>query len=114
MNQKKESILNDNINNFLCALGTLNFAYSNRNELNIYKYPCIVERYATRLITHYEDWTTINNDLQYKEKINNRLQCSHALESLNDNLIQFIKEQQNIDGMMYYTYELLKCANIIN
>lgn len=111
MNQKKESILNDNINNFTNALNTLNNAYDNRNEINIYKYPCIVERYATRLVTQFEDWTTINNDLQYKDKINKRLQ--NNIISINSNLKQFIKEQQDVDGMLYYTYELVHVAKVI-
>lgn len=111
MNQKKESILNDNINNFINALNTLDFAYNIRNEVNIYKYPCIVERYATRLVTHFEDWTTISNDLKYKEYINSRLK--NSIKNINENLKQFIKEQQEISGMMYYTYKSLHSANII-
>lgn len=111
MNQKKESILNDNINNFLCAFNTLNFAYNSRNELNIYKYPCIVERYATRLITHFEDWTTCGNDLEYKERINKRLQ--NNITDVNSNLKVFLQEQREVSGMMYYTYDLLHSAKII-
>lgn len=112
MNQKKENILlQDNVNNFIMAFNTLNLAYSNRNELNIYKYPCIVERYATRLYTQFEDWTTINNDLQYKEKINVRLQ--NNIKGINQNLKEFVKEQQDVDGMLFYTYQLLSVAKII-
>jgi hypothetical protein len=112
MNQKKESILlQDNINNFINAFNTLNLAYSNRNELNIYKYPCIVERYATRLITHFEDWTTCNDDLKYKEHINKRLQ--NNITDINSNLKQFAKEQQEVSGMLYYTYQLLNGARVL-
>ena len=112
MNNKKESILlQDNINNFVNALNTLNLAYSNRNELNIYKYPCITERYATRLITHFEDWTTINNDLDYKKRINERLR--NNIKDLHINLVQFIQEQHDVDGMLYYTYKLLNSARIV-
>jgi hypothetical protein len=112
VNQKKESILiQDNVNNFINAFNTLDFAYNSRKEINIYKYPCIVERYATRLITHFEDWTTINNDLKYKDHINKRLQ--NNIKDINSNLIIFLQEQREIDGMMYYTYELLHSAKII-
>lgn len=111
MNNKKENILNDNVLNFIEALEKLDFAYSNNSELNICKFPCIVERYATRLITHFEDWTTATNDMQYRESINTKLQ--NSILHMHENLKQFIKEQQDIDSMMYYTYKLLHCAKII-
>jgi hypothetical protein len=111
MNNKKVEILRNNIHNFNVALDALNYAYLIRNEIIIYKYPCLVEREATRLYTHFEDWTTINNDLHYKEFINNILR--RTIKDLDNNLIGFIKEQNEIDGMMYYTYILLHSANIL-
>ena len=110
MNKKKESIINDNVNNFLHILNKLDSAYRNNNELNIYKLPCILEREATRLYTHYEDWTTINDDIKYMDSIKSRI----SVVELNNNLKEFIKEQDDFEmGMMYYTARLLSISKAI-
>lgn len=111
MNNKKEIILNNNIYNFVSAFNSLNNAYTFNNELNIYKYICILEREATRLFTHFEDWTTNTNELTYKEYINKRM--LNQIKDINSNLKAFIQEQQQIDRMMYYTYMLLHSARIL-
>lgn len=111
MNNKKVDILRSETNNFIDVLTWLNTAYIMKSENNIYKYTCMCERDATRLYTHFEDWTTSNNDLHYKEFINNILQGT--IKNLNNNLMVFIQEQRNIDGMMYYTYTLLHSASIL-
>lgn len=113
MNSKKESILKDNIYNFTEAVQQLNNGYVFRNELKMNKYIPIVERYATRLYTHYEDWTTSSNDLFYLDKIKKMIFNNLDKESLHENLTTFIKEQSDIDNMMYYTYELLHLAKIL-
>lgn len=110
MNKKKESIINSDVNNFLHMLEKLDSAYRNNNEVNIYKLPCIVEREATRLYTHYEDWTTINDDIKFMDNIKSRIQVIE----LNSNLKQFIKEQDDFElGMMYYTARLLSISKTI-
>jgi hypothetical protein len=110
MNQKKENIINNEVSNFIHMLEKLDSAYRNNNEVNIYKLPCIVEREATRLYTHYEDWTTINNDLEVMDKIKSRIQDIE----LNSNLKEFIKEQDDYElGMMYYTARLLSISKAI-
>lgn len=110
MNKKKESIINSDVNNFLHILDKLDSAYRNNNELNIYKLPCILERQATRLYTHYEDWTTINDDIKFMDNIKSRI----SIVELNNNLKEFIKEQDDFElGMMYYTAMLLSISKAI-
>ncbi len=108
MNFKKEMALKQDTEEFLITLNRLNSAYITGNEMSIYKNTCKVERWATRLYTHFEDWTTSTNDMQYKNSITEIIYNRLVNKELHENLKQFIEEQQEIDGMMYYTYILVK------
>lgn len=110
MNNKKRAILGNDISNFIRALDNLNLAYITNNDINLFMRPSVVERYATRLYTHYEDWTTINNDLEVMDWIKKNL----ANITMTKNCKQFIEEQTDFEfGMLYYTAKLLNLARII-
>ncbi|NFH40739.1 hypothetical protein [Clostridium sporogenes] len=116
MNQKKERVLKTDIDNFLTYLEKLDFTYRVRtlsSDWNGHILTSVVERYATRLYTHYEDWTTINNDLKYLEMIKTDIYNYLKDDSLHENLKQFIQEQKELDKMMYYTHTLLSYARVI-
>lgn len=109
---KKFTILHDNIFNFIKTLKKLNEVYHNKNVTDKYKYICLTERWATVSLTQFQCWTTRNNSLRYKAQINDRL--SRDIKKIHEDLKYFIKDQRDVNGMMYYTYELLNITDILN